>query len=129
MSQVQQVLTILFVTDLDRMTEFLDEVFGWPKTVDEPVYVEYELGTSRIGVMPQSHTRHFLGEGIGGKGYTDASARAELYLVFDTAALDIDRLHALAAPCTSQFQERGWGDRAAYFLIPDGYVVAVAERL
>jgi lactoylglutathione lyase len=41
----------------------------------------------------------------------------------------IQRLHAAGAQCTSPLANRDWGDRAAYFMTPDGYVIAVAARM
>jgi catechol 2,3-dioxygenase-like lactoylglutathione lyase family enzyme len=123
-------LTILYVKDLTRARAFYDSVFGCVKTVDEPVYVEYAVGPGiRIGLMPQTHTRSFLGEELGGRRFADGTPRAELYLRFESAAEILERLEIAGGRCVSPLSDRDWGDRAAYYLDLDGYVLAIAEPL
>ena len=122
-----QLLTILFVSDLARAVRFYDSVFEWPKTVDVPVYVEYELNVgARVGLMPQSNTAHFLGR-FGEGRYTDESARAELYLSVPQAQEYIERLQIAGASQLSPPVQRDWGDRVGYWRDLDGYVIAIAE--
>lgn len=122
-------LTILYVEDLARATRFYDAAFGWLKSVDVPVYVEYRLNAgARLGLMPQGNTRHFLGDALGRLRPTDGCPRAEVYLRVGDGDLDglIARLEAVSARCTSPRARRDWGDDVAYYLDPDGYVLAVA---
>lgn len=122
------VLTILFVSDLSACARFIDEVFCWPKSVDVPVYVEYDLDPRvRIGIMPQANTRHFLGQDLGSRTFRDECPRAEIYLSFDDVKPVLERLTAKGATCVSPLDERDWGDRVAYYRIFDGYILAVAE--
>jgi predicted enzyme related to lactoylglutathione lyase len=121
-------ITILFIRDLGRSTAFYDEVFGWSKTVDVPVYVEYEVGEgARVGLMPHRHARKWLGPELGDRPYVDGSARAELYIRQEDVSGVLLRLEAAGCLCLSPMAERDWGDRAAYFRDPDGYVLAIAE--
>lgn len=123
-------LLILYVRDLAAARAFYDHVFGWQRTVDEPVYAEYLLNAgARVGLMPQTHSRHFLGDDLGARQPTDGCPRAELYVQVPDAAVTVERLQELGAPCTSPLADRDWGDRVAYFLDPDGYVLAVAQAL
>lgn len=120
-------LTILYVEDLARAARFYDAAFGWPKSVDVPVYVEYQLNAgARLGLMPQGNTRHFLGDTLGALRPTDGCPRAEVYLRLDDLDRVIARLEGLGARCTSPRARRDWGDEVAYYLDPDGYVLAVA---
>jgi hypothetical protein len=96
--------------------------------VDVPVYVEYDLGGARLGLMPQENTRHFLGDDLGSRTSRDGCPRAELYLTFDDAEPVVARLLARGVACVSPLSNRDWGDRAAYFQVLDGYILAVAER-
>lgn len=122
------VLLILYVRDLAGARAFYDHAFGWKKTVDEAVYVEYGLNPgARVGLMPQAHSRHFVGNDLGARRPTDGCPRAELYFHVPDAEATVARLHELGARCTSRLADRDWGDRVAYFLDPDGYVLAVAE--
>jgi predicted enzyme related to lactoylglutathione lyase len=122
-----QVITILYVRELERSARFYDVAFHWRKTVDENVYVEYEVNPgARVGLMPQANTAHFLGAELGARRPTDGCPRAEIYVRLEDLAAAVGRLEAAAATCVSDLATRPWGDRAAYFLDPDGYVVAVA---
>lgn len=122
------VLTILYVADLPRARAFYDAVFGWPRSVDVPVYCEYAPAPGvKVGLMPQGNTRHFLGETLGARKPADGCPRAELYVHVPDLPGAIKRLEALGARCTSPLARRDWGDDAAYYLDPDGYVLAVAR--
>jgi catechol 2,3-dioxygenase-like lactoylglutathione lyase family enzyme len=124
-----ELLTILYVADLALAKELYESVFGWPKTVDVPVYVEFELNSGvRVGLMPQAHTASFLAD-AGRVPYSDGSARAELYVRVEDAEPYVRKLDELGLRCTSQLARRDWGDRVAYFLDPDGYVLAIADCL
>jgi predicted enzyme related to lactoylglutathione lyase len=121
-------LTILYVKDLKAAAAFYDAAFGWRKTVDVPVYTEYRVNAgARLGLMPQSNTRHFLGEQLGALKPKDGCPRAEIYVQLRNAKAVIARLEKLGAKCTSPWAKRDWGDFAAYFLDPDGYVLVVAK--
>lgn len=125
----REMLTILYVRDLPSSKAFYDHAFGWQSTVDVINYAEYQVcNGARLGLMPQSNTAGFLGDELGSRTPADGCPRAELYLSVDEVEPIVDRLTAIGAPCTSSLQQRDWGDRAAYFLDPDGYVLAVADR-
>jgi catechol 2,3-dioxygenase-like lactoylglutathione lyase family enzyme len=129
MTSADIALTILYVAELPRATAFFDAVFGFEKTVDVPVYTEYRLNAgARLGLMPQGNSRHFLGDQLGSRRPTDGCPRAEVYLHVADLEGVVTRLHKAGATCTSPLALRAWGDRAAYFMTPDGYVIAVAAR-
>lgn len=122
-------LTILYVRDLSRAARFYDVVFGWRKTVNVPVYVEYRVNAgARLGLMLQGNTRHFLGERLGARVPRDGCPRAEIYVHVRRPRAVIARLEKLGATCTSPWARRDWGDFAAYYLDADGYVVVVAQK-
>jgi uncharacterized glyoxalase superfamily protein PhnB len=77
--------------------------------------------------MPQGNTRHFLGEKLGKKKPRDGCPRGEIYLRVRNAKAVIAKLTKLGAKCVSPWAERDWGDFAAYFLDPDGYVLVIAK--
>lgn len=130
MSSVSLALTILYVQDLPRAAAFYDAAFAWPKSVDVPVYVEYRLNEgARLGLMPRANTAQFLGEDLAGRRPPAGCPLAEVYLQVDDLDAAVERLEGAGAPCTSPRAARGWGDEAAYYLDPDGYVLAVARRL
>lgn len=116
-------LTILYVQDLARAARFYDAAFGWEKSVDVPVDVEYRLGAdARLGLMPQANTAQFLDADLGARRPTDGCPRAEVYVHVGDLDATIARMTALGARCTSSRAPRGWSDEAAYFLDRDDYV-------
>jgi predicted enzyme related to lactoylglutathione lyase len=119
-----EILTILYVDDVDRSGSFYEAVFGWTRTVDVPNYREYHIG---VGLMHRESARSFLGDELCAQ-MPSHGPKAELYIRGDARAL-ASRLQSVGARCTSLLQERNWGEVAAYFLDPDGYVIAVAEPI
>ena len=106
----------------------MDGVFDFPRTVDEDTSVEYDLGGSRHGWMSQAHTHHYRPTAIGERPLTYSSSRAKVDLIVEAPEPEFQRMYALVAVSTSPFQKRNWSDRAAHCMIPDRYVLAVAER-
>lgn len=120
-------LTILYVRDLREATAFYDTAFGWEKTIELPVYVEYRVaGPARIGLMPQQNIAEFAGAELGAKRPTDGCPRAEIYVHVKDVEATAHKLTHLGARCTSTLASRDWGDRAAYFLDPNGYILVIA---
>lgn len=70
-----------------------------------------------------------LGEKLPNSLSTDGIPRSELYLVVNDAQAYHQRALQCGAVELGQLQERDWGDRVAYSLDSDGYVLAFAERL
>lgn len=123
-------LTIFYVADLPTAAAFYDAAFGFPKNVDVPQYVEYQVNAGAcLGLMPQANTHHLVGPELGRKTPTDGCPRGEVYFLVAEPEAAVERLIAAGAICTSPLADRDWGDRAAYFLDPNGYVIAVATRL
>ena len=120
-------IVILAVEDLARATAFYDRAFGWPVLVSAPVYVELDAGGAHVGLYERTGFGRNVGE-VPPPGPPDTPSRTELYLRVDDLAATIARLEAAGARCTSPRQSRSWGDEAAYFLDPDGNVIAVATR-
>lgn len=86
-------------------------------------------GGAVLGLMPLAGARRLLGETLFAPATTDASPRAELYLLVPEPG----RHHAAAllagARELSPLSPRDWGHQAAYSLDPDGHVLAFASLL
>ena len=127
LSKAVHALTILAVRDLAVSAAFYDGLFGWEKTVDVPVYVEYALpGGQRIGLYDREGFARNVGElphatppgSIGG---------CELYLYCPRPEELLDRIPALGGRLLSPVAERDWGDTVGYGADPDGHVLALAR--
>ena len=119
-------IVILAVEDLARSVDFYRRTFAWPILVSAPVYVELDAHAVRVGL----YAREAFGRNIGQAPPPAAAgtpSRTELYLRVDDLRAAVDRLAAAGAPCVSPATTRPWGDEAAYFLDPDGNVIAVAR--
>lgn len=130
MNESRLALTILYVADLAQAAAFYDAAFSFPKNIDVPQYVEYQVNSGAcLGLMPQANTHHLVGPELGRRTPTDGCPRGEVYLLVADPEAAVERLVAAGAACTSPLADRDWGDRAAYFLDPNGYVIAVAAKL
>ncbi len=123
------ILTIFYVADLPKSSDFYDAAFGWPKLVDVPTYVEYQVSEGGFfGLMVRESTRQFL-EGRLTDLPPNPAPQAEIYLRVADIEQTITGLVTAGAVCTSPLAARNWGDEVAYFLDPDQYVIAVARPL
>ena len=125
-SLVRLEIVILAVDDLARAVEFYRKVFDWPVVVSAPAYVELAAGSLHVGL----YDRVGFGRNIGIEPAIHAQgtpSRTELYLRVADLADAIERLEAAGAQCASPARARPWGDEVAYFLDPDGNVIAIAR--
>jgi predicted enzyme related to lactoylglutathione lyase len=117
-------LFILYVADQGRARDFYASVLDVAPSLDVPGMTELPLpGGGRLGLMPEAGIRRLLPglpEGLG--------PRAELYLRVVEPQAMLDRALSAGARLLSPLELRGWGERAAYALDPDGHVLAVAEQ-
>jgi catechol 2,3-dioxygenase-like lactoylglutathione lyase family enzyme len=120
-------LIILAVRDVPRSVEFYTSVFGWPRTVDELAYVEFQMmGGQRLGLYAEeSFARNTNAPALLASG--QMVSPTELY--FEAAQLEplILRLTRAGARQLDPLAIRPWGDEAAYFADPDGHVIVVAR--
>lgn len=120
-------LVILAVDDVPRAAGFYREAFGWPQTVDVPVYAELglphglRLGLYRRDGFERNATQPPLRAAPGQLTAT------ELYVSVDDLDAAQARLLACGARRLSALAPRDWGDDAAYFADLDGNVVVVAS--
>jgi len=125
---VDHVLTILAVTYLERSVEFYDAAFGWPKAVDVPGYVEYQLPAgNRLGL----YLRESFAQNVGLSPSSVPPGQitsTEIYLESDEVMEAIERIERASARLLSPLKVRGWGDEAAYYADPDGNVLVLVRR-
>lgn len=121
------VIVIFAVSDPTASARIYSEVFGFVVQVDAPNYVELRMtqGSSLGLYQKEGFPRNFGGR-IAPKA-AGAAQPAELYVRVPDASAVIGALEAHGWALQSALAERPWGERVAYFLDPDGFVVAVAE--
>jgi catechol 2,3-dioxygenase-like lactoylglutathione lyase family enzyme len=120
-------IVIVAVRDIATAIRFYDSVFGWPREIETPVYVEYALPAGmRLGI----YERESFGVNTGIVPNLAAAGQivsTELYLFSEEPEMVIERLTTAGARMLSPLIARSWGDEAAYFADPDGHVLVIAR--
>lgn len=120
---------ILYVADQAAARDFYAAVLGQAPRLDVPGMTEFELEPGCVlGLMPEKGIKRLL------PSLPDPSAgrgvpRAEVYLTVPDPAASHARALAAGAKELSPLEPRGWGDKAAYSLDPNGHVLAFAAPL
>lgn len=121
-------IVILAVRDPHASARFYESFLGWKRAVDVPVYVELSSGEgAALGLYQAEGFARNTGVPIAPRGGPGTSP-AECY--FRVADLDeAERaIRAAGGVCLSPRAARSWGETVAYYLDPDGHVVALAQR-
>jgi predicted enzyme related to lactoylglutathione lyase len=129
MGSIDHVLTVLAVTDVQRSVAFYEQVFGWPRRQDFPIYVELELPGGR-GLAFYERGSFGINTGQVPLAVADgALTSTELYLRCEDLDGTITRLVSAGARALRPRMRKDWGDDVAYFADPEGNVIAVAQRM
>ncbi len=121
-----QTLFVLYVKDQQKSTEFYSKVLDEKPVLNVPGMTEFELGNGTLlGLMPEKGMENLLGL----KPISNSnSPKSEIYLIVENA----EELHKRAvkngAKELSPLAKRDWGQKVAYSLDSDGYVLAFAEE-
>jgi hypothetical protein len=120
---------ILYVASQPAATAFWRQVLDHSPSLDVPGMTEFALcdGTL-LGLMPEEGIRALLGSALPDPSQARGTPRGELYLLVDEPAAYHSRALGAGARELSPLSTRSWGDKAAYSLDPDGYVIAFASR-
>lgn len=121
---------ILYVRDQARSAAFYAAILAQPPELDVPGMTQFRLGDgASLGLMPAAGIKRLLGDLLPDPARADGVPRAELYLLVPDPPAYHARALAHGAVELSTYQERDWGDRAAYSLDPDGHVLAFARTI
>lgn len=119
---------ILYVHSQEASRAFYESVLGCRPTLDAPGMTEFTLpGGAVLGLMPETGITRLLG--LDPHSISPGSIRGEIYLVVSAPEVFHRRALAAGAGELSPLARRDWGDRAAYSLDPDGYILAFAAPL
>jgi predicted enzyme related to lactoylglutathione lyase len=127
--RAQHVMTILAVTDLAHAARFYAEVFAWPKKIDTPRLVSFQIPG---GVELALYDREGFALTTGRAPQplmVGAITGTEIYLHHPDPEEVIERLERHGARRLSPLSARPWGDEAAYYADPDGNVIGVGRPL
>jgi predicted enzyme related to lactoylglutathione lyase len=123
----RHILTILAVHDLERSAAFYKAAFGWPTSVEVPVFVQFTLPDgNELGLYQRDSFALNTGGVVPARVPEGAISGTEIYLRCTDLDEAITRLHAAQARELAPRMEKPWGDEAAYFADPEGNVLVVA---
>ncbi len=129
LSFVQQVLTILFVEDLEVSKAFYKNILALEPSLDVPGMVEFTLSEScKIGLMPNQGIYRILENKISHPNLAHGIPRCELYLYVSDIYQAFENATRINWNLLSPIEMRDWGDLACYFKDPDGHIIAFAQR-
>ncbi len=119
---------ILFVRDQQASRDFYEHVLDCPPTLHVPGMTEFSIADGVvIGLMPERGIARLLN--LNEAGLARGAIRGEIYLSVSSPEAFHQRALAAGARELSPFAPRDWGDRTAYSLDPDGYILAFASRM
>ncbi len=120
---------ILYVKNQKISAEFYSKLLNQKPIIDEPGMTEFKLNeTSILGLMPESGIRKLLENKVETNHSSENKIKAELYLIVDDLETYLKRVLSLNAKFLSEAKIRDWGDRAAYLMDPNNYIIALAEK-
>ena len=126
---LEQIETILYVTNQERSRDFYYTLFGFAPSLDVPGMTEFVIGSTTLGLMPSQGIKKMIGYAIKDPELAAGIPRCELYLVVDDPEIYVQRALAAGAKELSVLQPRDWGDEAAYIADPDFHIIAFARKL
>lgn len=120
---------IVYVADQERSATFYTKVLDMTPTLHVPGMTEFAMpGGSVLGLMPERGIKKLLGPALPLPPDGMRAARAELYLIVNSALEYHQRALNHGARELSAPELRAWGDTVAYSLDLDGHVLAFAHN-
>ncbi|MBN1620066.1 VOC family protein [candidate division WOR-3 bacterium] len=130
LKHVRYFLIVFYVKDQKRSAEFYKKIFRKNPDLDVPGMTEFNVFENcRIGLMPNDGIASILKEKTPHPSKGNGVPRCELYLYVDDLQFEYENAKSAGALEISPIEERDWGDRACYFMDPDGHVLAFAEKI
>ena len=121
---------ILYVQDQLRSTSFYTALLGLEPTLNVPGMTEFELpGGSVLGLMPENGIAKIISGPLPHPSTANGTPRCELYLVGTDLVAACERAKQAGARLIDGAKDRDWGHRTAYFVDPDGHVIALACQI
>ena len=110
---------ILYVQDQLRSTSFYTALLGLEPTLNVPGMTEFELpGGSVLGLMPENGIAKIISGPLPHPSTANGTPRCAC-----------ERAKQAGARLIDGAKDRDWGHRTAYFVDPDGHVIALACQI
>ena len=126
---MDKLLTILYVSDQEKSTDFYQEVLQLEPTLNVPGMTEFTLFKNcKLGLMPEDGIAKIITPATAHPKTGSQIPRCEIYLSVNNPQLFIDRAIKLGAKNVSTLQNRDWGEKVGYTTDLDGHILAFAEK-
>jgi len=125
---IQHFELILYVANQQRSRDFYHVMLGLEPSLDVPGMTEFEIGETKLGLMPSRGIKKLLGDAINDPELANGIPRCELYLNVDDPQAYLQRALDAGATELSPLLLRDWGEEAAYVSDFDSHVIAFAKK-
>lgn len=130
MYSIQHVEIILYVVNQQQSTRFYTDLLRLQPSLNVPGMTEFILSSNcKLGLMPNNGIAKILQDKTPHPDDGNGIPRCELYLLVDQLEAFYEQALAAGAVLVSEIEDRNWGDRACYFMDPDGHIIAFAEKI
>lgn len=130
MKHIQQIETILYVSDQQASAAFYSKLFRQKPDLDVQGMTAFKLSENcTLGLMPNKGIAKILSNKTLHPDLGNGIPRCELYFYVENIQLEFDNAIKIGAKLISPISRRDWGDKACYFADLDGHIIAFAEKL
>jgi len=127
---MKKVMFVLYVENQVKSSAFYRKVLNTDPFLDVPGMTEFDLvDGNQLGIMPLKGIKQLIGEALPERSPQNGVPHSEIYFIVEDANEYHQRALNAGAKLLSDLEERDWGQRVAYSLDPDGYVLAFAEMI
>lgn len=126
---IKLAMTILFVKDQSKSTEFYKLVLGTTPDFEVPGMTQFTFSNGgTLGLMPEAGIKRILGEKMPDPHQGSGIPRSELYLTLKNPEEVHQKILQSGGSELSPYLPRNWGDTVAYSMDLDGHVIALAQE-
>jgi catechol 2,3-dioxygenase-like lactoylglutathione lyase family enzyme len=119
---------VLFVDNLDTLTEFYSQKVGLPVRLRAEGYAEFAVEGAKLALLARSRVAEMVGKEHAGQPSPNTHQSAVTVLVDDVDRTFRD-LSSRGVTFLGSPADRPWGQRSVYFRDPEGHLIEVATNL
>ncbi len=126
---MENLLTILYVANQEKSTNFYQEVLQLDPTLNVPGMTEFTLFENcKLGLMPEDGIAKIITPATPHPATGSQIPRCEIYLRVDNPQGFMNRAISNGGITVNPLQARDWGEKVGYTTDLDGHILAFAEN-